>query len=451
VINLKIKDLAQLLNAEQVESDASFEGVATDSRGILPGQLFITWEGDVFDGHQFCKQAEEKGAAAVLVEKRVDVAIPQIIVKDSIKALGTLAKHWRDQFQMPFIAVTGSNGKTTVKNMIASIFACAYGENYLAPKKSFNNHTGVPLTLSSLNQKQKAAIIEMGMNHFGELSYLTSIVQPNVAMITNALRSHMAGVGGTVEGVAKAKAEIFEGLQENGTAVLNADDPAFDFWRNLLKDKEVLTFGLEGVADFTAHNIKVTPRGIQYDLKTPKESIQVSSCLLGKHNIMNGLAAAAATFAMGLNAQTIAEGLSNVLPEPRRLNLKRTKAGGVLIDDSYNANPASTKKAIDVLSQFEGEKILVLGDMKELGQDEKSLHKEVGEYAKAQGIQKLWAFGDLMQEAVNGFGEGAKHFATKDELKMFLKSHDEKGRIFLMKGSNSQKMNEEVLLLQEEE
>jgi UDP-N-acetylmuramoyl-tripeptide--D-alanyl-D-alanine ligase len=447
VIKLQIKELSGLLGVQYQGDDVQFAGVATDSREVMPGNLFVTWTGESLDGHQFCPKAVEQGAVALLVEKKVDIDVPQIIVKDAIKALGTLAAFWRQQFDLPFVAVTGSNGKTTVKNMLSAIFSCLYGDDYLAPIKSYNNHTGVPLTLSRLSKQHKAAVLEMGMDHFGELSYLTQLVKPQIALITNASFSHLEDIG-SVADVAKAKAEIFEGLPDDGIAVLNADDAFFDYWKSGLKNKTVLSFGIQNKADVYATDIVATRQGIQFLLHTPTDKIKVQSVLLGEHNVMNALAAAALAYALNVTPAIIAEGLAKVQPEPRRLNLKKTKADAILIDDSYNANPASMKKAIDVLVQFQGEKILVLSDMKALGKDERLLHREIGEYAKARGVNAVYAVGDLMAELVRAFGDNAQHFCDKSALRTALQALDAPGKVFLIKGSNSQKMNEEVSLMQ---
>jgi UDP-N-acetylmuramoyl-tripeptide--D-alanyl-D-alanine ligase len=442
---LTVKQIAEVLEIDYQGEDAVLTGLATDSRNVQPGCLFATWKGEQMNGHQFCAAAIEAGAAALLVNEEQYFDVPQLVVKDTIAALGKIAAWWRSQFTIPVVGLTGSNGKTTTKNMMRSILEAAVGEEaVLAPQKSYNNHVGVPLTLMQLNDKHQFAVIEMGMDKFGEIEYLTNMAKPTVAAITHAGPSHLAGVGGTLAGVAKAKGEIFKGLAEEGAAILNADDQFFDYWEDLLEEQEIITFGFSEEADVTAKNLKLTTKGCEFDLCFHDKSLPIQLPLLGKHNVANALAAAALVFALEVDTDALQQGLAAVQAEPHRLELKQLPGGATLIDDCYNANPNSMRKAIDVLKQFSGKRILLLGEMRELGEKEKQFHFELGEYAKAAGIDSLLAYGDLMQEAAKGFGEGGVCFATQEELIAAAKKALREDTVFLVKGSLSTGMRRVV-------
>ena len=437
------------LNAETIEkvldlpsSGEKYQvnGLATDSREVQAGQLFATWQGENFDGCRFCPEAVRRGASALLLDRRIPVDAPQIVVSDPVKALGRLASYWRDQFDLPVVAVTGSNGKTTVKNMLASIFRQMKPSGVLAPKKSYNNHVGVPLTLAQLTDEHSYAVVEMGMNHFGEIAYVSKLAKPTVAIITNAGPSHLAGVG-SIAGVAKAKAEIFQGLMPASPVILNADDDYFDYWKSMLPGNPVTSFGIENEAMVTAKNIQMSVLGSQFDLVFLEESIAVELPLLGEHNILNALAAAAAAHTLSVPVESIKKGLENVEPESHRLERKLTALGAALIDDSYNANPNSTRRAIDVIQQFpQKHKYLILGDMRELGDDEKQLHEALGHYAKAAGITAIYCIGDLMKATCLTFGENAHHFSDKASLLKAITPLLKDDAVVLVKGSLSMGM-----------
>lgn len=450
MIEFTLKQIAEFLHEPYYGKDVKITGVATDSRQVKPGDLFITWKGEALDGHQFCQEAIDRGAAALIVNRPTHLNHPELVVSDSILAFGKIASHWREKFHIPVIGVTGTNGKTTVKNILASIFNVASNNHFLAPVKSFNNFVGVPLTLCQLNAKHQYAVIEMGMNHFGELSYLTQLVHPSVAIINNAGPGHLAGVGGTLEGVAKAKGEILEGLGFDGIAVLNRDDAFYTYWREQARPHHVMTFGIDHEADVMAVNIHTKLDGSEFELKTEKESIHIHLPLLGRHNVMNALAAATAALAVNVNLETIKKGLETAQPEAHRLHFKRARNGVGLLDDCYNANPNSVRKAIDVLKLYPGKRILVLGDMRELGDEEQKLHEEVGHYAKVAGIDHLFAVGDLMKHCVARFGEGGQHFENKAELLKSLEAYVKPDHTILVKGSFSTKMAEVVTYLMEE-
>ncbi|MGH8325047.1 MAG: UDP-N-acetylmuramoyl-tripeptide--D-alanyl-D-alanine ligase, partial [Steroidobacteraceae bacterium] len=330
------------------------------------------------------------------VSHQCDSTLPQIQVADTVAAMGLIGKSWRDEFDLPIIAVTGSNGKTTLKNMIAAVMvaACEADEaSVLATQGTLNNHLGLPLTLARLNQKHRYAVLELGMNHFGEIEYLSKLARPTVAVITNAAASHLEGVG-DVAGVAHAKAEIFSSLAENGIAILNRDDAFFTFWLELINHHSYLTFGLHPDADVSA-TLHQTTQTQQISLSTPKGHIDINLPLLGKHNVLNALAAAAATLAIGIDLKAIKAGLEAIKPAPGRLQLHTLANGVIIIDDTYNANPFSLQAAVSTLASFAGKKILVLGDMKELGNEAKSMHQMAGEAIRQAGIDYLFTYGEL--------------------------------------------------------
>lgn len=425
--------------------DISFTGLSINTKTLNPGNLFIALAGTKQDGHDFINDAFEKGAAAVLVTKPIPASIPHLFVNNAELALGQLAKAWRDQFSIPFIAITGSNGKTTLKNMVASILtaACGHDSNaVLATQGTLNNHLGLPLTLAQLNIAHRYAVIEMGMNHFGEIEYLTKLTRPHIAIITNAASAHLEGVG-SIAGVAQAKSEIFLGLTEDGTVILNHDDAYFEYWYKKSRPLKCHSFGLNPGADVSA-TIPIQENNSNQAssvlLHTPAGEISLQLPLLGKHNILNTLAATAATLALGVKSEAIRAGLENIAPAPGRLQLKRIAQGINIIDDTYNANPFSLEVAINTLVEFVGPKILVLGDMKELGQEAANIHQDAGLNIRKAGIDYLFTYGELSVAASKAFGEGAYHFNEQkkliDALKPFLRNQI----TILVKGSRSMRM-----------
>jgi len=421
-----------------------FHDIAYDSRKVKPGDLFIALSGECVDGHDFIADAEQAGAVALLISRPVQTKLPYFIVPNVLEALGRLASDWRHQFRIPVIAVTGSNGKTTTKNMITSILSIAAGsaDYCLATQGNQNTEITLPIQLLHLNESHRYTVLEMGMSHFGEIERLSRIAKPSIVVIVNAFPSHLAGVGGTIEGVARAKGEIFSGLLESGTAVLNADSEFCALWRQLALDKKIVTFGLEKHADISAKNIKLTSKNSCFTLISRKGSIDIQLPLLGRHNLCNALAAAAVCLAAGIELPTIKIGLERIETTNRRLEIMPAINGASIIDDSYNANPASTHAAIDVLATQPGRKILVLGDMRELGPDEKRYHAEMGDYARQQGIDDLFCVGELMKEAVKHFGPHAQHFVSKEALIVALKPLLHEMVTVLVKGSRSMRMDE---------
>jgi UDP-N-acetylmuramoyl-tripeptide--D-alanyl-D-alanine ligase len=420
--------------------DAEFSGVSTDTRTLARGNLFVALVGPHFDGHGFVSEAAGKGAIGALVSRALEADIAVVQVADTRLSLGQLAAHWRRQFQIPVIAVTGSNGKTTVKNMIAAILNVA-GPT-LATQGNLNNDIGVPLTLLRLRQGDRHAVIEMGMNHPGEIDYLTKLARPTIALINNAAAAHLAGLG-SVEAVARAKGEIYAGLVADGIAVINADDAYAGLWRELAAPHRVITFGLDQPADVSAE-FQLDAGGSTIHLKTPHGGISMRLSLLGRHNVMNALAASSASLAAGVSLADIQAGLEKLRSVTGRLEVKRGLNGSRVLDDTYNANPGSLAAGVEVLKASSGERVLVLGDMGELGDAARDIHRRVGLLAKSLGIEQLYAVGELTQDAVEAFGKGAQHFTSHEALIENLRACLHAGMTVLVKGSRLMKMERVV-------
>lgn len=442
MITMTLSELAAILGTE-APSMATFTGLSKDTRNIQPGNLYIAIIGETLDGHDYLNEAHQKGAVAAIVSRKTDSRIPQIIVQDTIAALGQIAKNWRNRFSLPIVGVTGSNGKTTLKNMIASIQVAAcdnVASQVLATEGNLNNAIGLPLVISRLNATHRYSVIEMGMNSFGEIDHLTHITRPQVAVITNAAEAHLQGLQ-SVAGVARAKGEIFSGLEKNGIGILNKDDAHFDYWRGLLADRTYLTFALKSEADVRASFSPSKDTMHQLvNIQTPKGEIDVNLPLLGEHNVMNALAATAAAVALDISLTAIKTGLETVHAAPGRLNQHLLPNNVRVIDDTYNANPFSTTAAINALSLFTGKKIMVLGDMRELGVDAKELHATIGTRAQTAGIDYLFTFGDLSAAASTSFGANAQHFTERAALLETLKTHLTSKTTILIKGSRSMHM-----------
>lgn len=444
---MNLSQAAQVLGGRLVGDDCLFTAVSSDSRQISAGDLFVALRGENFDGAKFVAGAVQDGAVAALVNADsycAAVSCPQILVEDTKLALGQLAAYWRRQFQLPLVGITGSNGKTSVKEMLSSILReqTADAEAVLATKGNLNNDIGLPLTLLKLRSHHQYAVIEMGMNHPGEIDYLTRIAGPSVALINNAGSAHLAGLG-TVESVARAKGEIFAGLTDNGCAILNADDDFADLWRGLVIGKSTLTFGLDHPADICA-TWQPLIFGSRISATTPVGQVVIEINVPGIHNVRNALAATAAALALKIPLKIIAAGLGNFAGVAGRLQRKAALRGAVLLDDTYNANPASLHAALAVLAQQRGKKILVLGDMGELGADAAHFHAEIGAEARQLGIDYLLALGDLSSYAVDEFGTGASHFSHLEELLTQLENYLDTETTVLVKGSRFMKMERVV-------
>lgn len=423
-------------------ADRSFESVSTDTRTLTAGQLFFALRGERFDAMDFVADAALRGAAGAVVEQFTPASLPQVEVKDTRLALGVLARKWRHKFAIPMIGITGSNGKTTVKELTTAImravFAEAGDDAVLATRGNLNNDIGLPLTLLSLREHHRAAVIEMGANHPGEIAVLADIAAVNIAIITNAARAHIEGFG-SVEEVARTKGAILDGLGAHGTAVLNRDDPFFTAWSERAGAARLHSFGLSSAADFRAENIRSAVRdnqtGYEFDLLTPNGDCPVWLPLAGKHNVLNALAAAAATFAAGATLDQVRAGLRSSRNVAGRLRAFKVATGTTIYDDSYNANPDSVTAAIHFLAELDGESCLVLGDMGELGPDALSLHQDIGRAARAAGIERLWCVGDLSRATAAGYGEAARWFESVAELGDFLQGELQPGRNILIKAS----------------
>ena len=438
---------------------ARFSGVTTDSRKVSAGDLFVALRGERFDGNEYVVEAFQRGAVAAVVSRLVPRASPvsQVVVDDTRIALGRLAAQWRARFALPLVALTGSNGKTTVKEMLASILAAHCGDRsmVLATEGNLNNDIGVPLTLLRLREAHRYAVIEMGMNHEAEIDYLTHIAQPSVALVNNAQRAHL-GILGSVEAIARAKGEIYAGLKASGIAVINEDDAFAPYWKKLntspasgaRKDskgvgegrgeggnRRVVTFGLgEGA------QVRATVDGPQVRFVTPADAFAVRLQVAGEHNVRNALAACAAAHALEIPPHAIQDGLNHFGGVPGRLQRRPGRSGSVVIDDSYNANPESMKAAIGVLAEEPGRRVFVMGDMGELGPGAAEMHAEVGAFAKASGVDALLALGLASRGAAQAFGTGARHFDDAAQLIEEAGHEAARGATLLVKGSRFMQM-----------
>lgn len=414
---LRLSEVAEPLHGRLIGEDRSFAAVSTDSRAILPGQLFIALAGPRFDGHAYLADVAAKGAVAALVEREVaDAPLPLLRVDSTRAALGRLAALNRQAYAGPLAAVTGSSGKTTVKEMLASILRAGTHGPVLATRGNLNNDLGAPLTLLELGPEHQAAVIELGASRVGEIAYTVGLTRPQVAIITNAGTAHVGEFGGP-EKIVLAKGEILEGLGEGGVAVLNLDDKAFATWQRRAGTHQVLSFALSNpAADFHASDLARDARGCPaFTLHCAAGQARIQLNLLGEHNVANALAAAAAAHALKVPLVAIQAGLESLQPVKGRAVAQLTSNGMRVIDDSYNANPASICAAIDILAGFSGRTVLVLGDMGELGSWAEQAHREVGSYAVGK-VDALYAVGPLMAHAVAAFGDAGRHFADQASL-----------------------------------
>ena len=400
--------VADAVSGQLVGGDAPFAAVGTDTRSLERGALFVAIRGERHDGNAFVAEAAARGAAGALVSAPAAEALPQVRVPDTRVALGAMARAWRRNFPIPLVAVTGSSGKTTVKELTAAILGV--GRRVCVTQGNLNNDIGLPLTLMRLGAEHEAAVVELGANHAGEIGYLASIAQPAIGVITNAGAAHLEGFG-SVAGVAAAKGELLDHLPSDGAAVLNADDAFVGEWRARAAVRRVLTFGLGGDADFTiAGDPAFDASGTRFTMRLPGgAAVDVSLPLPGRQNVANALAAAAAAHAAGAGPDEIAAGLSRAAGVRGRMTLLAGRAGAVVVDDSYNANPSSARAALDYLGTLRGRRVLVLGDMLELGAGAAALHREIGEYAKGR-CDALIAIGPLSREAAAAFGDAAAAF-----------------------------------------
>lgn len=443
----RLSDVAPALHARVRGEDVAFSAVSTDSRKIAAGQLFVALTGPNFDGHDYLAEVAGKGAVAALVEREVSgIDLPQLIVSDSRVGLGCLGALNRQAYKGPLAAVTGSSGKTTVKEMLASILRAGLQGPVLATRGNLNNDLGAPLTLLDLAPEHVGAVIELGANHVGEIAYTVSLTRPQVAIITNAGNAHVGEFGGP-DKIIEAKGEILEGLAADGVAVLNRDDKAFAIWQARAQGRAVLSFALDDSrADLHAVELARDARGcMAFTLCSPLGSVRIQLNLLGAHNVANALAAAAAAHALGVPLVGIQAGLESLQPVKGRAVAQLATNGARVIDDTYNANPISMCAAVDILAAFSGRTVLVLGDMGELGEWAEQGHHDVGAYAAGK-VSVLYAVGPLMAHAVKAFGAQGQHFADQASLIAALRRESSDTTI-LIKGSRSAAMEKVVAAL----
>ncbi len=427
----------------KIETILGISGVSIDTRTLSPGDIFVAIQGAHFNGHDFIGAAIEKGAAMIISSQPSNefnsASCPILIVNDTIKALGELAYFHRMKFDMPIIAITGSNGKTTVKTMVGAIFS-QHGLA-LVTQGNFNNEIGLPLTLLQLKQDHEVAILEMGARHAGDIEYLCKLAKPTITLVNNVMPAHLECFG-SLEGVAKAKGEIYEALSKEGFAILNSDSIGCAYFKTITAKKNLISFGLNlaNKPEVTAKNIEHLESGIRFILVTPVGEVAIVCPAAGQHNVLNALAASSIALAAGIGLKDIAKGLAQFSNVGGRLQQKKTLAGTALIDDTYNANPGSFEAAIEVLATALGSKILVMGEMAELGEAAKVLHEHIGQYAKNKGIDRLFAVGQLCEYAVKGFGSGAQLYKDKSMLIKALKAVLDHNTTCLVKGSRSAKM-----------
>ncbi len=425
-------------------SDADFDGVSTDTRTLVPGNLFVALSGPNFDGEAFLDVAADKGAAGAVVTRRHSVDLAQIEVDDTLAALGRLGAAWRRTLPATVIGITGSNGKTTLKELTRSILETV-GHTF-ATRGNLNNEIGVPLTLLDIEPGHEFAVVEMGANAEGDIAYLVDLCEPELVALANAGPAHLEGFG-SLDGVARGKGEILSGSPRPGTAVLNSDDNYFEFWKGLAADIDIVSFGLSESADVSAADISLGQHGAEFTLKTPVAERRVRLKLDGKHNVRNACAAAAIATALGVPVDRIVTGLEATAPVDGRLRERAGINGVTLYDDSYNANPTSVAAAAAVLAATRGTTCFILGDMGELGRDADSLHRDTGEAIREAGVDRLLATGPLSRFAVDGFGDGGEWFESIDSLVERASGLARPGLSMLVKGSRAAGMERVVAAL----
>ncbi|MEZ5502637.1 MAG: UDP-N-acetylmuramoyl-tripeptide--D-alanyl-D-alanine ligase [Halioglobus sp.] len=430
---LLLSELSQPLAAQLLGPDCEIGGVSTDSRTVQPGDLFVALRGDHFDGHDYLAQVASAGAVAALVSRDLDLPLSRLQVDNTQRALGLLGAYNRSLYSGPLVAITGSSGKTTVKNMVSAVLS-RRGET-LATEGNFNNEIGVPLTLLRLRPGLQFAVVEMGAAKAGDIAWLCELARPTVSLLLNAMSAHLDGFG-SIEGVAAAKGEIFDGLQQSDVAIINADQPWAKQWRKRAGAATVLDFGLEQAAAISARGIQ--SRGVEgtsFTASTPVGDMAIRLLLPGLHNVTNALAAVAVGLACKLSLTEIRDGLEGLQPVDGRLRTLRSPQGAVVIDDCYNANPGSVRAAIDVLADCPGRRVLMLGTMLELGVNSSALHREIGAYARTAGIDRLWGVGPELAGCVDAFGANGRYFEDRDAAVAALPGQFGEGDTVLVKGS----------------
>jgi UDP-N-acetylmuramoyl-tripeptide--D-alanyl-D-alanine ligase len=444
---LYLSELAAVLGCDKPVVDVVITGTVIDSRKVLLGSLFVAINGEHVDGHDYIAAARQAGASAALVSVRQHDPLPQLVVGDVVQAFGVIAKFWRQQSNAKIVAVTGSNGKTSVKEMIATILRqCG---TVIATQGNLNNDLGVPLTLTRLTASTDYAVIEMGASRRGDILRLVEMAQPQFSLINNVGPAHLEGFGDLM-GVAKAKAEIYFGLADDGVGVLNADMDFVNEWKQVLANRKSISFALDNDADITAKDLQLDTSSSHFMVELSGEFHYINVPLPGMHNVANALAAIAITHAMAIPAEAMVKGLATISAVPHRLQLRKGINQSQLIDDSYNANPSSYKQALATLATFSGEHWLVLGDFGELGEDSERLHSQMGTDAKKAGVDRLWTVGVQSQNACETFGDGAQHFDDVVALEAMLKQTITKDVTCLIKGSRFMKLDKLADSLAEE-
>ena len=445
-MKMMLSACAAIVQGKLIGKDVAITGVSIDTRVIKADQLYVAIKGHNFDGNDFVEQAEKAGAIAAIVHAGVSSALPHIVVDDTRLALARLAGAWRlslseNERPLSVVGVTGSNGKTTVKEMVAAILAVK--DTVLFTQGNLNNDIGVPLTLFRLTEQDRYAVIEMGANHIGEIAYTSNYANADVVIITNAGAAHLEGFGSLCD-VAKAKGEIIETLGDKGVAVLNREDAYFDYWKAVAGNRKVISFGLGADADVTA---KVTGMGINnnsfisaFNLLTAQGAVEVNLKLAGQHNVLNALAATAATLALGIELEQVKAGLESIKPVVGRMQPLVGHLGNIIIDDTYNANADSLEAGLEALSQLKGRHWLVLGAFSELGSHSAKIHEEIAEVIKSSGVSRIFTVGADTKKTVQAFGLGATYYEKQEDLIAELKQEITGDEVILIKGSRAQRM-----------
>jgi len=436
---MSLKSLAKKIAAVYHGEDRPLPKLSLDSRTIQPGELYVAIRGERLDGHRFVKEAIQKGASAIMVESPMGENVPEIVVPNTVEALGKMARVWREQFSLPLIAVTGSCGKTGTKEMIAAILS-ERGLT-LCTKGNFNNHLGMPLTLLSLTDEHRFAVLELGASHPGEIRYLVELAKPTVGLITNIHASHLEGFG-SLESISKEKSEIYRGLPSDGIAVVNVDEPFAKTWSSFLETRHQITYGLNHPADISASHVAYTDSGVRFEIHTPigKEDCYVP--LLGDHVVQNALAAAAASMAVGADLDSVVTGLARVIPVKGRMVPCVLEKGAALIDDTYNASALSVESAIRYLSKLPGKKIFVMSNMAEMGPDSELYHRKMGEWIRGSNIDQVFLTGrkEYLIPTLQVLGNRARFFETQQQLIEALQPCLGPEVTVLVKGCRSSKM-----------
>ncbi|MDH5433503.1 MAG: UDP-N-acetylmuramoyl-tripeptide--D-alanyl-D-alanine ligase [Gammaproteobacteria bacterium] len=448
MVRTSLSQLSEFLHARRHGNDVEFTQISKDTRSMQKGHIYIALRGKNFDGHSFAAEAVDKGAAGLIVDKFMNIEVPQLVVDDCFTALGQIAHYNRERLTAKLIAVTGSSGKTTVKEMIATILQLQGKTS--ATKGNLNNEIGAPLTLLEMDESYQYGVIELGASRLGDIAYTSAIVEPDVALVNNVAGAHLEGFG-SLENIAKAKGEIYESLNNDGVAVINNDDVFATIWKQDIH-QSILTYGIDEQSDVMATKIVIDDNQIaEFDLTYKDDSVKVKLPLIGAHQVKNALAAAACCLAIGLSLEQIADGLQQVKVVAGRTNMIKLNSGCRVIDDTYNANLASMKAAISLLSGYKGKKILVIGDMAELGRFSRQHHTELGSFAAENGIDQLMSCGEESKYAFEAFGGEGCHFENQQDLIEALNNETKLDTTILVKGSRSARMENIVASLLEQE